>query len=384
MIPGSVGIEMIDSTRRVLAVSAVLTVVFVASALAVGGVGWADLGLLALNTVPLLALRRNPLLAVLVFGAAYPLWLIAGHDPHLFQSLPTLVALYAVGSWPRPLWLRAVGLVTPVWMVVAVLTGFWPDVDLTEIGYIAVMFALAWALGAVVAARRSYAQQLEAKTVALEAARRELADRAVADERARIARELHDVIAHAMSVITIRAGVGAHLLETRPAEAAQALGVIERTGREALSEMRRMLAVLRDPDPRGPRPEPQPGLADLPRLVERAGAAGVVVTVTTEGTGRPLPAGLDLAAYRVVQEALTNVAKHAPGARASVTVRRRPDALEIEVRNAGRVMGAVVPGQGLRGMAERVALYDGRFEAGGGEDGFLVSARFPVAEEADT
>jgi signal transduction histidine kinase len=371
---------MIDSTRRVLAVTAVLTAVFVASALGdlerTALVG--DLALLALNTLPLLALRRNPLAAVLVFCVAYPLWLMTGHEPDLFQSLPTLAGLYAVGGWSRPLRLRAIALAAPVWMVMAVLTGYWPDADLFEIGYVAVMFALAWALGAVVAARRSYAQQLEAKTVALAAAQRELADRAVADERARIARELHDVIAHAMSVITVRAGVGAHLLESRPAEAAQALSVIERTGREALSEMRRMLAVLRDPDPRAPRPDPQPGLVDLPGLVEQVETAGIAVTLTTEGTAHPLPAGLDLAAYRVVQEALTNVVKHAPGARAQVTIRHRPDSLEIEVRNPGPPAAPAPPGQGLRGMAERVALYDGRFDAGPDPDGFRVSAAFPL------
>jgi signal transduction histidine kinase len=240
------------------------------------------------------------------------------------------------------------------------------------------MFVVVWALGVVLAARRSYAQQLEAKTAALEEARRELADRAVADERSRIARELHDVIAHAMSVITIRAGVGAHLIEVRPAEAAEALRVIERTGREALSEMRRMLAVLRDSELRGPRPEPQPGLADVPRLIAQAGEAGVPVTLTTEGRVPQLPPGLDLAAYRVVQEALTNVVKHAPGARASVVIRYQPEWIEIEVRNAGRLpAGTVAPGQGLRGMAERVALYDGRLEIAGEERSFRVAARFP-------
>jgi signal transduction histidine kinase len=380
---------MIDSGRRVLAVTVVLTAVFVASALALGGLGGGpidltrDFALLALNTLPLLVLRRQPLAVVLVLCAAYPLWLTAGHDPHLFQSLPMLVALYATGGWSRPLWLRAVGLVAPVWMVAAVLIGFWRGVDLLEIGYIAVMFGLAWALGVVVAGRRSYAEQLEAKTRALAAAQQVLADRAVADERARIARELHDVIAHAMSVITVRAGVGAHLIESRPAEAAQALGVIERTGREALSELRRMLAVLRDPDPRGPRPDPQPGLADVPGLVAQIEAAGVPVTLTAEGSERPLPAGLDLAAYRVVQEALTNVVKHAPGSRAAVTIRHKPESLEIEVRNPGRFGSAVNPGQGMRGMAERVALYDGRFEAGPDPDGFQVRAWLPIEQAED-
>lgn len=379
---------MIDTPRRVLAVTAVLTAVFVGSAFAQGGLDRTalprDLALLALNTLPLLAVARQPLAVVLLFNLTYPVWLETGHEAHMFQSLPTLAALYALGGWSRPLWWRAVGLVSPVWMLSAVLVGWW-DAGLSEVGYIAVMFTLGWALGVLVAARRSYVHRLEEQTAALARARQELADRAVADERTRIARELHDVIAHAMSVITVRAGVGAHLLEKRPsdstaaeAEASEALGVIERTGREALAELRRMLAVLRDPDPRAPRPEPQPGLADVPKLVAQVETAGVPVTVTTEGaTAAPLPAGLDLAAYRVVQEALTNVVKHAPGTRAAVTIRHRPGALELEVRNAGRCPGPATPGQGIRGMAERVALYDGRFEAGPGPDGFRVVARFP-------
>ncbi|HEX6325980.1 MAG TPA: histidine kinase [Jiangellaceae bacterium] len=372
---------MIDSARRAFAVTVVLTAVFVASLFETGGFVQTnvplDLVLLALNTMPLLALHLNPLAVTLTLSVAYPLWLIAGHEASLFQSLPALAALYAAGSWGRPLWLRAIALVSPVWMFMAAASGWWADTDLLEIGYVAVMFALAWALGVVVAVRRSYTLQLEDKTRALEKARQELAERAVADERARIARELHDVVAHAMSVITVRAGVGAHLAETRPAEAAEALGVIERTGREALSEMRRMLAVLRDPDPRAPRVEPQPGLDEVPRLVEQVREAGVVVAVTTEGSARPLPAGLDLAAYRVVQEALTNVVKHAPQARASVTIRHLPKTLEVEVYNAGHVTGPVAPGQGMRGMAERVALYGGRLDAGPSDGGFRVKARFP-------
>lgn len=380
---------MIDSARRAAAVTIVLTAVFVASAFEPGGLvqtnAVLDTSILALNTLPLLALHKNPLAVVLTFAVAYPLWLETGHQANVFQSLPAIAALYAVGSWPWPVWLRAIGLVTPAWMFAAAALGLWPDANLFEIGYVAVMFALVWALGVVLAARRAYTEQLEEKTAALEEARRELAERAVADERARIARELHDVIAHAMSVITVRAGVGAHLVDLRPAAAAEALKVIERTGREALSEMRRMLTVLRDPDPRAPKAEPQPGLDELPRLVEQVRDAGVTVSVKTEGTERPVPAGLDLAAYRVVQEALTNVVKHAPESRATVTVRHLPDGLEVDVHNAGRALGDVTPGQGMRGMAERVALYGGRFDAGPSDDGFRVTAAFPREhEEAGT
>jgi signal transduction histidine kinase len=386
---------MTGSFPRIAALTAGLTIAYAVSAWTMEGIDPArlpwDLGLLALNTVPLLAIGRNPLAVVLACSVAYPLWLEAGHDGHLLQSLPALVAMYAVGAWDRPLWIRVIALIAPVWMV-AVAVGWW-GADPLEVGYVGVMFVVVWALGVAIAARRSYGRQLEAKTAALEEARRELADRAVAEERGRIARELHDVVAHAMSLITVRAGVGAHLAATRPDEATRALDVIERTGREGLAEMRRMLAVLRDPDPRGPRPEPQPGLADIARLATEVGEAGAQVAVTTEGPARDVPAGLGLAAYRVVQEALTNVVKHARGARTSVAIRYRPDAVEVEVRSAGRpptgepaprgqgLRGQGLRGQGLRGMAERVALYDGRFEAGWTADGFRVWAYFPV--EAD-
>jgi signal transduction histidine kinase len=380
--PGRVAsAAMISSSRRLLALTAVLTAVFVLTAWRLGDLGPdelpRDLTLLALNTLPLLLLRRNPLVVLLVFSVAYPWWLFLDHEPHLLESLPAFAAMYAVGGWDRPFRVRVFGLLAPAWMMAA--AAFWRAPE-SKIGYVAVMFVVVWALGAVIASRQSYAEQLEARTAALQEARRELADRAVADERARIARELHDVIAHAMSVITVRAGVGAHLLDSRPAEAAAALRVIESTGREALSEMRRMLAVLRDPDPRAPLPEPQPGLRDIARLIEQARESGLPVTLTTEGEPRPSSAGLELAGYRLVQEAVTNVVKHAPGACASVTIRYLAGWLEIEVRNAGGPFdGTVVPGQGLRGMAERVALYDGRLEITAGGDEFRVTARLPAA-----
>lgn len=370
---------MIGSSRRLLALTAVLTAVFTLTAWRLGDLGSGglprDLTLIALNTLPLLLLRRHPLVVLLVLSAAYPLWLLLDHRPDLLQSLPAIAAMYAVGAWDRPVRVRALGLLAPAWMLAV--AALW-QAPSSQIQYAAVIFVVVWALGAALASRRSYAAQLEARTAALEQARRELADRAVADERSRIARELHDVIAHAMSVITVRAGVGAHLLQSRPAEAAAALRVIESTGREALSELGRLLTVLRDPDPSGPLPEPQPGLRDIARLVEQVRGSGVRVTLTVVGEPLPAPAGLELAGYRMVQEALTNVVKHASGAAASVTIRHLGDWLEIDVRNAGGPFEpTVVRGQGLRGMAERVALYDGQLEIAGGTDEFRVTARLP-------
>ena len=382
--------SVLGSRRVVVGLTVVLSVLFVASAWWEGeldeGNPYLSALLILLNTAPLLAVRWNPLVVALTFGVAYPLWLAQFVDGverqgHVLQSLPTLVALYAVGSWSRPLWLRAVALVVPAWMMGAALSGLWRT-DVLDLSYVALVFVVVWALGVAMATRRAYEAELEATAAELRSTQKALAERMIVDERARIARELHDVIAHAMSVITVQAGV-AHHLGSGPAQAGAALSVIERTGREALSELRRMLMVLRDPNPGNPLTEPRPGLADLPALVATAADAGVTVTTVTDGAPRQLPPGLDLAVYRVVQEALTNVAKHSPGVRANVTLRFRPDRLTVEVHDRGGHRGAAfTAGQGLRGMAERVALYDGELDTAAEPEGFHVTARFPLSADS--
>jgi signal transduction histidine kinase len=172
--------------------------------------------------------------------------------------------------------------------------------------------------------------------------------------------------------------VGSHLIASRPDRAGEALGVIERTGREALSELRRMLVVLRPDAPVGPTP-PQPGLADLARLFEDARARGLRLTVSQSGPSPALSPGVDLAIYRVVQESLTNAAKHAPGARVDVTLAYADDEVRVEVRDRGPgAPGRLRHGQGLTGMAERVALYDGTLRLDGSAPGFRVCATFPL------
>ena len=383
---------MFASFRWVVALTAALAVVFAVSGWAVEGIQWSrlprELVLVALNTLPLLAVRRNPLAVVAVFSVTYPMWVALGHPIHELQSLPAIAAMYALAGWDRPLWLRALGLLMPVWMVTGGVL-LWGG-DVLELTFVGVFLVVVWGLGALIADRRAHARTLEARTRELEQARRELANRAVADERSRIARELHDVVAHAMSVITVQAGVGAHLVDRRPAQAAEALRVIERTGREALEEMRRMLRMLRERDPDAPLPGPQPTLADLPALVEQARQAGLHVAYTTRGSVGGLSAGLELAVYRVVQEALTNVVRHASASHTTVTVTHGADWLEVEVANTLPATAARVPvpqphegrsGQGLRGMTERVGLYGGQLETTSDADGFRVAARFPVAEE---
>lgn len=383
---------MLASFRSVAVLTAALTVVFAGSGWVFEGVDSArlpqELALIAANTLPLLAVRRNPLLVAVAFSIAYPTWVALGHPIHELQSLPCIAGMYALGAWRRPLWLRSLGLLMPVWMI----TGgtFLFDGEFLELTFIGVFLVVMWGLGALIADRRDYASALETRTRELEQAREELAEQAVADERSRVARELHDVIAHAMSVITVQAGVANHLIDRRPAQAAESLGVIERTGREALQEMRRMLAVLRDRDPDAPLPDPQPTLRDIPSLVEQARQAGIEVTYTTRGSSGEAPAGLGLAVYRVVQEALTNVVKHAPGSSATVTVTHRPGQIEVEVANtlpraAARVPPAEPPesrtGHGLRGMTERVELYGGQLETTADADAFRVVARVPLSQE---
>nr|WP_246211185.1 sensor histidine kinase [Phytoactinopolyspora alkaliphila] len=370
--------------RWLLVVTGLLAAIFVASAWADGELDRASAGvLIAVNTVPLLLIKRNPLLVVLIFAIAYPVWLGAlggvAREGHFLQSLPTLLALYATGAWRRSLWLRALGLVTPAWMLLAVGVGMW-SIELDEIFYVVAVLVISWGFGVVDARRRAYAEQLETRTRELEQARRALAEQELADERARIARELHDVVAHAMSVITVQAGVGGHLLADRPQRAADALAVIERTGREALAELRRMLVVLRPDAATGPHP-PQPGIADLPGLVDNARAAGLQVVVSRTGAWPTLPTGLDLAVYRVIQEALTNAAKHAQDSRVELHLTGTRDRISIDVVDDGPGNPQVRRGQGLTGMAERVALYDGTLAVDGTGGGFRLRASFPIAPD---
>ena len=216
-----------------------------------------------------------------------------------------------------------------------------------------------------------------------------MADRAVTEERLRIARELHDVVAHTMSVVAVHAGTGRMVADDDPAAARQALATIETTTRSALSEMRRMLGMLRSSDGGGPGTlAPAPGLGDLDALVADVVRSGVTVEVRVEGDRGPVPAGVDLAAYRIVQEALTNVIKHAGQVRATVVVRYSGDAITVEVDNDAPVHGDARPagstvGHGLVGMRERVAMYDGDLHAGPcPSGGFHVAARLPFGEPA--
>jgi signal transduction histidine kinase len=234
-----------------------------------------------------------------------------------------------------------------------------------QLAFGAMVMGGAWTTGSALRARRLQAERVASQR----------AERAVTQERMRIARELHDVVAHSMGVITVKAGVANHVLKERPDEAQDALRVIEATSRTALTEMRHLLGVLRSDD--SPDLRPSPGLHGLPALAEQAEMAGVDVRMDVR-EGNPLPEGVELSIYRIVQEALTNVAKHAAPARCRVIVETGERDVRIDVTDDGPG-GCVRPGgHGLIGMRERVTMYGGKVTAGprpGG--GFGVSAWFP-------
>ena len=337
-----------------------------------------------LHTLPLAARRRFPG-AVLGISVASGLAVAALGVPPFVLGVAILVAVYSVAAYGDR-WVSLAGLAAAAVGLAAVqLTP--GRVQAPTVVSNGLVIGAAWLLGHFVGVRRAYTARLE-RTAELERARAELARRAVVEERLRLARELHDVVAHSISVIAVQSGVGAHVAATQPEEAAKALAAIEVTSRAALTELRRLLGVLRqEGEPQGSL-APVPGLADLDGLLAEVAKAGLGVRLRVEGTPSPLPAGVDLSAYRIVQEALTNVVKHAGPARAQVVVGYRDQDVRVEVTDDGR--GVTAPtsngrarvGHGLIGMRERVQVFGGDLEVGprpGG--GFRVAARLPLAAD---
>nr|WP_202511561.1 sensor histidine kinase [Streptomyces sp. SID3343] len=298
-----------------------------------------------------------------------------------------IVALYtAAKSGPR--WLSRVGLVTIV-AGPAVLLARFPESDdasfrdnVLGFGFLVVLLAIAWVLGDSMRTRRAFYAELEERATRLEFERDQQAQIAAAAERARIARELHDVVAHNVSVMVVQADGAAYAIDASPDKAREALGTIAATGREALAEMRRLLGVLRSQSETGAY-VPQPGVDQLGELVDQVRTTGLNVELRVEGVPVELPQSVALTAYRIVQEALTNTRKHAgPDATATVGVGYGEDGLEMEISDDGR--GAAAPGDGmghgLVGMRERVAMLGGRLRTGpsvGG--GWSVTAVLPYA-----
>jgi signal transduction histidine kinase len=341
--------------------------------------------LVLLHTLPLVARRRFPgtvLVLVVASGLAFA---VLDLPPDIL-GVAILVAVYSVAAYGDR-WVALAGLAVAEAGLAAIQLTPGRTGAVTLVINMGVV-AATWLLGHFAHNYRAYAAGLEEQTAELERAREELARRAVVEERLRLARELHDVVAHAMSVIAVQSGVGAHVAKTQPKEAAKALAAIEATSRSALEELRRLLGVLRQEDEPQGELAPVPGLGDLDGLLAEVAKAGLTVRLQVEGTPTPLPAGVDLSAYRIVQEALTNVVKHAGPARAQVVVGYRDQDVRVEVTDDGRGTvtsvsdGRAGTGHGLIGMRERVQVFGGDLEVGPCPDGgFRVAARLPLAAD---
>jgi signal transduction histidine kinase len=374
--------------------AAFLAATSVLPVLAVGDLSWGHpkalgvaLGLL--STVPVAWRARRPLtaFAIVLFANGACIYAAVPNGAAFQPFVALTLTAYSVGSRAegrRALWVPPVLLLASVPVFVAArLHGQ----DSGNIIPSLVWLVAAWAVGRVVRSWRHKNAALEAANRELEEQRELQAQAAVAVERGRIARELHDVVAHNVSMIVVQAGAAARVLHGEQPDVRNALEVIAASGRETVDEMRTLLGVLRSDD--GPAAlKPQPGLADLEQLVSGVREAGLPVTLRIEGAPRPLPPTLDLSAFRIVQEALTNTLRHAGAARAEVTVRYEDGLVTLEIADTGHGPdGGPITGRGtghgLVGMRERAAMLGGELEAARADSGgFTVRARLPAATPA--
>jgi len=370
---------------HVVLVDSVLAAIVALLCLAQGGFYGVAAGLCSLALTAPLALRRvRPTLAGLLVAAVGLLQLRLVATP-LLADVAVLLVLYALAAY-GPRWASAGGLALALLGAGAVALRYFGSEGLGVLAGVALFAAVtslaSWALGSFQRVRRQYVDQLAERARLLEVERDSESRLAVTGERQRIAREMHDVVAHSLSVIIAQADGGRYAAAADPALGVSALETISATGRQALTDMRSLLGVLREGP--GDARTPQPDVARIPELVREVRASGLDVAVEVEGAPRPLPPAVQLAAYRIVQESLTNVLKHAgPAASARVLVRWDTDALRLAVDDDGRGAAALVApspgGQGLLGMSERARLHGGSVTAAprpGG--GFRVRATLPV------
>jgi signal transduction histidine kinase len=360
----------------------------------VSGDDGAPAGLIALTIAGggALVLRRVAPLPVLAATlAAVVAFTVAGTevgDPIEASGVSVLIALYTVAS---RLELRvSLAALAPTVAIVFALSLATADVENRETSALAGAIIAStltvgiWGLGAYAQTRRRYRTELERRAADLEREREQLARIAVHEERASIARELHDIVAHSVSVMLIGVRGARDVLRSSPETADDTLARVETSGEQSLAELRRILVLLREAE-HGAEARPQPSLADLDELVAGYRDAGLPVRLEVTGTRRPLPGGVELSVYRIVQEALTNVLKHAHPTRVTVTLSFRDSRLEVEVVDDGATAVGEdgTPGHGIVGMRERVALLGGELETGrrvGG--GFRVAARLPLGGDA--
>jgi signal transduction histidine kinase len=337
--------------------------------------------LTALATLPVAFRRLAPVPVLLVYYFFWTVQIVLGYNP-VINTYGMLLAIYTVAA-------------TQVWWWTAVTISIgaviWVEAGLARpaasraaliLQGVAVPLAI-WKIADTARQLDRSNRLLVEANDQLHQDQEERARRAVTDERVRVARELHDVVAHHMAVVSVQAGLARYVLRSDPDTAETAIDTVLDTGTEALDEMRRMLVLLRigtDAEPADY--DPAPGLPGLPELLDRVRAAGVAVELTVTGEERPLPPGVQLCVYRMIQESLTNVIKHAPAASATVALHYGPEELTATVRDDGRGTAAPTPGagQGLVGMRERAALYRGTLAAGPRTDGgFEVRLALPEA-----
>jgi signal transduction histidine kinase len=327
--------------------------------------------------------QRLPLvlLGATTFPIAIRALLPAGGDGVVW-GIVALLAIYTVAA-EREGWELRAGIALTVGLVVSIMAYDGGNWNLSGVLFFGLLGGAPWVFGRAIRHRREREHLLEERSVVLEQGREEDRRRAVEEERTRIARELHDVVGHALGVIVLQADGGRRVLRAEPAETERALVTIERTGREALQEMRRLVDMLRASDEQL-RLLPQPGVAQLEALAAQVRDAGLPVEVVVHGYPRPLPPGVDLSAYRIAQEGLTNVLKHAGRAHATVTVIYGDGEIDIEVADDGNgPIGSSGTGHGLTGIRERVSMFGGEVEAGPrSEGGYAVRARLPYAVSA--
>jgi signal transduction histidine kinase len=341
---------------------------------------WLDVLAIVAILTPLFARRRFPFGAPAAVGVAAVLTSFVDERLVPFDFIIFLAgcaAVFLVGLIRERA--QAVAGLVLAWGVVAVVTYRDPLGNLDGVIAASVIFGIVWTIAFAVGRKLQEADEARERAARAEREREERALAAVTEERARIARELHDVVGHSVSVMTVQASAVRRLLRPEQQREREALLVVERTGREALAEMRRMVGVLRRPE-EAPALAPQPSLQYLDKLVEHAREAGLPVDLRVEGDPLPLPAGVDLTAYRLVQEGLTNALKHARAERAQVLVRYGAGDIEITVSDDGQGAGSGDGGgHGLVGMRERVSVYGGELEAGPRtEGGYRLRARLPM------
>jgi signal transduction histidine kinase len=330
--------------------------------------------------LPLVARRRYP------FAAPAAYWLLAVVLSFVDGRLVTfmtsvfvigMAASFLLGNLRDALKAR-IGLAVVLGGAAIVVYNL-PDHSAAEQVFIPLVFGISWLAGFALRGQSEQAEAAEVRAAVAERERETAARIAVAEERARIARELHDIVAHAVSVMVLQVGAVRHKLPDALADEAEALRGVERTGRSALAEMRRLLGAMRRSGD-GLELGPQPGLASLDVLVEEVSRAGLPVSLHVDGESSSLPPAIDLSAYRIVQEGLTNALKHARASHADVTVRYGADVVQLEVRDDG--VGAAKGdglGHGLVGIRERVKIYGGEMNAGAApEGGFVLTARLPL------